>query len=194
MKHLLFGFSFIFFLIQTSPSFPLGLFPSRAHSVAMSPCGHFSHDYNNTLYAHILMVNGRSPSPRKPHLIETEKFIIPTHEFYCFCGCFIFSVSSSYTFGLRFYLEWNGCGKKELNRKLPSVRMSHGKATERKGKMFGYELINDFVSSVYNSSNSFDLFVFHDNQEQHDRFSHCPRKNAVTTQSHYVICSFSIPI
>lgn len=126
MKHLLFGFCFILFLIQTSLFAPL--------SLSMSPCEHFSHDYNNNLYAHILMVNGKFPPPQSPHFIETEKIYYSSSPILLFLWLhYILCCESSYTFGLLFYLEWNGCGKKNLigNSRLLDC---HGKATERKGK------------------------------------------------------------
>lgn len=158
MKHLLFGFSFIFFLIQTSLSSFLFFSLTRTRAVFLRH-QNFSHDYNNCLYAHILMVNGKSPLLLllSPHFIKTREFIIPTHEFYCFFFvAALYSLSLHHTlFDCFFIWSETDVAKQNLigNSRLFDCR---GRATERKGKMFGY----DFVSSVNNSRNLFDLFSF----------------------------------
>lgn len=180
MKHLLFGFSFgfILLLIQTS----LSSFLAYRHRVKIS-----------------LMFTATPIRTRRiPDFIKTwKKFIIPILLFLWL----LFSVSSSYKFWMVFYFNWDGCGKIELNRKFLSVWLS-SKSNRKKGKhVWIWFNVWFCVSFVYKPRNLFDLFFFHETTKSEDSKYHGQfligwerQKPTATTQSHFVIYFFPMPI
>lgn len=168
MKHLLFGFSFIFFFL---PLFLLSLW--KFLMITTIVCARFS----------------QIPISSK------RKFIIPTHEFYCFCGNFIFSLHHI-LFDLLYsiYLLWSEC--KKCNRKFPSVWLATKSKREKNvGIWFNIIILFGIQFQKYLRS-----FSFYDNKNKTSNSTSHHRGNFKSieneTKTTIALCDllFSIPI